>query len=210
MASSAKSNVSGRCNSCTYYCCRTLIGKIGLGFTGILDGFWNAFAVAALCEETFKFLALYLLIWRSKEFNEKFDGIVYATFISLGFAGIENVLYVADGGISTGIVRAITAVPAHAIFGISMGFFFGIAKFYPQKQKRNIIFSLLIPVLLHGCYDFILMAGLNYLLILFIPYVIFLYIGGLSRLKKLSQNSIYNTDIDMGIDFSKVNDYEPE
>lgn len=184
------------------------VDNIGSGLNGTLKGFWTAFAVAALCEEGFKFAALYLLIWRNKEFNEKFDGIVYATFISLGFAGIENVLYVLDSGVSTGLVRAITAVPAHAIFGISMGFFFGMAKFYPKKQKRYMYLSFALPFVLHGIYDFILMAGVSWLLLLFVPYIVYMYIAGLKRIKILNQNSIYNTDLDIGLDFRKVKDFK--
>ena len=92
----------------------------GQAFEGLPSAAWNAFIVAACTEELFKLLAFYLLIWSNRNFNEKFDGIVYASFISLGFAGIENVLYVTDGGMSVGITRAFTAVPAHALFGIIM------------------------------------------------------------------------------------------
>lgn len=181
---------------------------LGKGIAGVPGGAWKAFMVAALCEESFKYLALYLLIWKSKEFNEKFDGIVYATFVSLGFAGVENVLYVLDGGTSTGMVRAFTAVPAHALFGISMGFFFGMAKFYPKRRKQLLYFSFLLPFLLHGIYDFILMSGVSWLLLLFVPFIIFMWLNGLRRLKALNQNSFYNTDLDLGIDFSKVKDYK--
>ncbi|MFA9391638.1 MAG: PrsW family glutamic-type intramembrane protease [Prolixibacteraceae bacterium] len=181
---------------------------IGRGLNGVLAGAWRAFMVAAFCEEGFKLLALYLLIWKSAAFNEKFDGIVYATFISLGFAGIENVLYVMDGGISTGLTRAFTAVPAHALFGVSMGFFFGLAKFYPKQRKQHLYLSFLLPFLLHGIYDFILMSGINFLLLLFIPFIIYLWIAGFKKLKALNSSSYYNTDIDIGIDFSKVKEFE--
>ena len=84
----------------------------------------------------FKFLALYLLIWKSPSFNEKFDGIVYAVFVSLGFAAVENVMYVMDGGFQTATVRALTAVPAHAIFGVTMGYYLGIAHMYTELGKQ--------------------------------------------------------------------------
>jgi RsiW-degrading membrane proteinase PrsW (M82 family) len=163
-------------------------------FPGLFSAAWNAFVVAAFSEELFKFIALYLLIWKSPEFNEKFDGIVYAVFISLGFAGVENVLYVMEGGIETGIMRAITAVPAHAIFGITMGFYFGLAKFYEKERKALKFKSLFFPIILHGIYDFILMTGIQWLTGVFFAFVVFLYIFGLKRLKKLSDQSIYKTD----------------
>jgi protease PrsW len=158
---------------------------------------WKAFAVAGFTEELFKYLALFLLFWKSREFNDKFDGIVYATFISLGFAGIENILYVFSEGYTTGLVRAFTAVPAHAVFGITMGFYFGIAKFYPKKRKSMLIKSFLLPFLLHGIYDFILMTGIEWLWIGFLLFLLFLYISGLKRLRNLSDHSYFNTDYNL-------------
>jgi RsiW-degrading membrane proteinase PrsW (M82 family) len=168
-----------------------LISVPGQAFNEITSAAWNAFAVAALTEELFKFLALYLLIWKNRHFNEKFDGIVYACFISLGFAGIENILYVSDGGFSVGITRAFTAVPAHALFGVIMGYQFGLARFYPEERFWRFFLALLIPILLHGIYDFILMSGHPYLLFAFIPYLVFLWIFGFRRIRQLSDRSIY-------------------
>lgn len=155
--------------------------------------FYNAFVVAAFSEELFKFLALFILIWKNVNFNEKFDGIVYATFISLGFAGIENILYVFQHGEATGYVRAIVSVPGHALFGVTMGFYFGMAKFYPKRKVEFLIKSLLYPILLHGIFDFILMLGDARLMFLFIPFVIFLYFDGFRKMKDLSDRSIFKS-----------------
>lgn len=160
-----------------------------------LDGFsraaFKAFAVAGLVEEAFKFLAVYLLIWRNKNFNEKFDGIVYAVFVSLGFAMVENILYVNKYGMDAGLTRALTAVPAHALFGVVMGYYLALAKFRPAVRKSNLIWALLIPLLLHGFYDFILFSEHKLLLLLFLPYLGFLYYFGGSRMKTLSDASIF-------------------
>ncbi|MCK4749468.1 MAG: PrsW family intramembrane metalloprotease, partial [Bacteroidales bacterium] len=160
------------------------VGQVG-------EAAYQAFLVAGSTEEVFKFLALYLLIWRSPSFNEKFDGIVYAVFVSLGFAAVENVLYVLEGGYQTALVRAITAVPAHALFGVTMGYYFGIAHMYTELRSGYLRRALLIPILLHGIYDFILMVGIDWLLSLFIIYVIFLYISGMKKLKVLSDASVF-------------------
>ncbi len=176
--------------------------------TGIFNSAWHAFMVASLCEEGFKLIVLFLLVWKSKEFNEKFDGIVYSCFISLGFAGVENLLYVLNSGVTTGLARALTAVPAHAIFGVTMGYFFAIAKFYPKKKKKYLWMSFLIPFILHGFYDFILMSGINYLLLIFVPFVIYMWISGFNRMKTFNLSSVYRNDLDIGIDFSKVNEYK--
>jgi len=182
---------------------------LGKGFEGILRSFWDSFFVASFSEEGFKLLVLTLLIWKSKEFDEKFDGIVYATFISLGFAGVENLLYILKSGVGVGLVRAFTAVPAHAIFGISMGFFFAQAKFYPRKRKKYLWYSFLLPFILHGFYDFILMSGLNILLLGFIPFIIYMWISGFKRMKQQNNASIFRNDLNIGLDFSKVKEFKP-
>ena len=152
---------------------------------------YHAFVVAGSTEELFKFLALYFLVWKSPSFDEKFDGIVYAVFVSLGFAGVENVLYVMDGGMQTAMTRALTAVPAHAIFGITMGYYLGIARMYKELKGPYLARALLVPILLHGIYDFILMVEVGWLLLLFIPYVIILYIMGMKKMKEHSDTSVF-------------------
>ncbi len=156
---------------------------------------YNAFLVAGSTEELFKYLALYLLVWKNPNFNEKFDGIVYAVFVSLGFAAVENVMYVMDSGFHTAIVRAITAVPAHAIFGVTMGYYFGIAHMYTEIRVENLRKAVLFPILLHGLYDFILMVEIGWLLMLFVPYVIYLYVAGMKKMKVLSDTSIYKPPV---------------
>lgn len=155
---------------------------------------WHAFVVAGSTEEIFKYLALYLLIWKSPSFNEKFDGIVYAVFVSLGFAAVENVMYVLDGGFQTAAIRALTAVPAHAIFGVSMGYYLGIAHMYKELRKTYMLRAIAIPILLHGIYDFILMVEIGWLLILFLPYVILLYLMGMRKMKMLSNASVFKPE----------------
>lgn len=187
-----------------------LLGFLGSWTSGILEAAWRSFIVASFTEEGFKMLAVFFLIWKSKEFNEKFDGIIYGCFVSLGFAGIENVLYVLQKGYTTGLARALTAVPAHAFFGISMGYFVGIARFYPKKQKKFIWYAFLLPFCLHGFYDFILMSRINILLLIFIPFMIYMFISGMRKMKELNDSSYYRNDLHIGIDFRKVKDYKPD
>lgn len=151
---------------------------------------YTAFVVAGLVEELFKFLFFFLYIWRNREFNEMYDGIVYAVFISLGFATVENLAYVLSAGISTAIVRSFTAVPAHALFAVAMGYYLGIAKFAkPQYRNKYIMLGLIIPALLHGIYDFILLSRKLYLLVLFIPYMLYLWKRGLRNVDELVEFS---------------------
>lgn len=158
---------------------------------GLLGALWHAFVVAGFTEESFKFLALFIVIWRNPNFNEKFDGIVYAVFVSLGFALVENIMYVVGFGIDVGLKRAWTAVPAHAIFGVTMGYYFGIAHMYRELRKSYLRKALLVPILLHGIYDFILMSGMPELMVLFLPFLIYLYIAGLKKMKVISDSSIF-------------------
>jgi RsiW-degrading membrane proteinase PrsW (M82 family) len=169
-----------------------LLEMIGLAFMGEIFPGYRAFILAALNEEAFKFIAVLFLVWRSKHFNEKFDGIVYAVFVSLGFAAVENVLYVVSYGTQTGITRAITAVPAHALFGVTMGYYLGLARFNPEKHSSLLFKALLVPVLLHGVYDYILMSNYKFLLILFIPFIIYLWRAGLRKMSSHSNSSRFN------------------
>lgn len=119
--------------------------------------FAHAFIAVALSEEFAKFLFLRYVMFNRKEFNEPFDGIIYAVMVGMGFAAFENIMYVAEGGYHTAVLRAFTAVPAHAAFGVIMGYFVGLAKFNPQNRQRLLLTGLFWAVVAHGAYDFFLM-----------------------------------------------------
>ena len=119
---------------------------------------FEALILAALCEELPKWIAA-LFIYRWNELDEPLDGVVYGVALALGFATVENVLFVLRGGLGLGLLRAVFAVPAHALFGAVMGFYFGRAKFGAAKQARAlVVVALLAAVAFHGAYDFILQA----------------------------------------------------
>ncbi len=166
------------------------------GLNQIPSAFFTAFFIAALFEEGFKYIAVYLLIWKNKEFNERFDGIVYAVFVSLGFALIENLMYVLsnENGLTVGLTRALTAVPAHTIFGILMGYHLGLARFDIKGRTKHIINAFFYPFLYHGLYDFILMSGHQLLLLLFLPFLGYMYYRANKRMNTLSDMSVFNTD----------------
>ncbi len=116
-----------------------------------------SFLVVALSEEYAKFFFLRYILFNRKDFNEPLDGIVYAVMIGMGFASFENVLYVAEGGLGVAIVRMLTAVPAHAVFAVFMGYYIGLAKFDITHKNELIRKGLIYPILLHGAYDFFLL-----------------------------------------------------
>jgi RsiW-degrading membrane proteinase PrsW (M82 family) len=156
----------------------------------LLTAGYTAFIVAGLVEESFKFLLFFMYIWRDREFDEMYDGIVYAVFISLGFATVENLAYVLSTGFNTALIRSFTAVPAHALFAVAMGYYLGIARFAkPQYRQKYKWLGFLTPVILHGIYDFILFAEKFYMLLLFIPYLMYLWKRGLKNVDELVEFS---------------------
>lgn len=144
---------------------------IDLVVVGIINGMWvsetvfySAFFEAGIPEELCKWTLFMLVIWRNKNFNEFFDGIVYACFIGLGFACIENIMYVfgnetLGSALVTGVMRALLSVPGHFLFAVIMGYFLGMAKFRPQERRKYLTLSLVCPMLAHGLFDYLLMLS---------------------------------------------------
>ena len=169
--------------------------KIGTAFQSpLFKSFYEAFFVAAIPEEFAKFIILYWIIWKSKFFDEHYDGIIYAVFVSLGFALVENILYVSGKGIGIAFIRAILAVPGHGLFAVAMGYFLSLAKFNKQTNvQKYLVLSLVVPMGLHGTYDFLLMytssltkadAGFAVILLLiFTVFIIFLWRFGIKKIK---------------------------
>lgn len=133
---------------------------LGVELDGTLyQTFLFAFFVVAIAEESSKFFFLRWRLYTRPEFDEPYDGITYSVMIAMGFATLENILYVysAQDSYSVALLRAFTAVPAHATFAIAMGYFTGLAKFHPQQKFSYLLKGLLLAVFMHGLYDFFLM-----------------------------------------------------
>lgn len=118
----------------------------------------DAFFVVAVAEEGCKFVMLRLRTWKNINFDFSFDGIVYGVMVGIGFATIENILYVLQNGFGTGIARALLSVPGHVSWGVIMGYFYGRAKAYyvmgdEAKRRSNMVLALVVPILGHGFYD---------------------------------------------------------
>jgi RsiW-degrading membrane proteinase PrsW (M82 family) len=131
------------------------LAPIGKGFTSPLgSAFFDAFLQAGFPEEFSKLIILYWLIWRRKEFDQHFDGIIYAVFVSMGFALVENIMYVYEGGMSVALLRAVLAVPGHGFFAVAMGYYFSLAKFHNGPKKGEFILKcFMVPAILHSLYD---------------------------------------------------------
>jgi protease PrsW len=140
--------------------------------------FFSIFVVG-LSEELSKFVFLRFFAYPKSEFNEPMDGIVYAIMIGMGFATLENVLYVFQSNLSTAIGRAFTAVPAHGAFALLMGSYMGLAKFNPAKKTQYMVTGLVLAIVCHGLYDFFLLQNRNPLLMLisFVVLVVAIFWG---------------------------------
>ncbi len=125
----------------------------------LVETFTFAFFVVGLAEEFSKFIFLRWNLYLRPEFDEPYDGITYAVMIGMGFATLENVLYVyqSENAYEVAWLRAFTAVPAHATFAIAMGYFTGLAKFNQEKRFTYLFKGLVIAIIMHGFYDFLLM-----------------------------------------------------
>ena len=170
--------------------------------------FFSAFLEAGIPEELSKFLIFMIFIWNDKNFDEYFDGIVYAAYLSLGFACVENIGYVLQGSdqMLTALMRGVLAVPAHFLFAVTMGYYVSLAKFDPQHRGGHLFKAFLFPMLLHGTYDALLMVastlGEAYgeesevvivtCAVLFVVFIIFdikMWRWGLKRIKRHQERS---------------------
>ena len=166
---------------------------LGVSMDKIPKAAYDGFIVAGATEEAFKYIMVFILVWRNPNFNEKFDGIVYAVSVALGFAAVENLFYVfSNNSMQVGLLRAFTAVPGHTIFGVVMGFYLGLARFDPSNRRKWLLRAFMVPWLLHGVYDFLLMSGHPVLLLVFIPFLIFMYRLGIKRMRELNNQSVFN------------------
>ena len=171
----------------------------------VLYNFFFYFFVVALSEEGFKYLLLKKRTWNSPAFNCRFDGVVYAVFVSLGFALWENISYVGLYGLEVALLRAVTAIPGHACFGVFMGVWYGLAKKFDmygneEKAKRYRKLAVVCPILLHGSYDFIASMENSWFTLVFIA-----FIAGLFHisLRMVRQQANRGHDLD-GVSYKSV------
>ncbi|MNH80485.1 Protease PrsW [compost metagenome] len=156
------------------------------------NSFVESFLVSAGIEELIKWFVLYHMIYNHMEFDEPYDGIVYATAVSLGFATVENVIFALahQASVGTLLVRALLPVSGHAMFGVIMGYYLGRSKFSEgRKSHKFLIFSLMLPVFWHGVYDWILNYTTQYWIWYIIPLMAFLWFGGIGKMYRANDRS---------------------
>lgn len=185
-----------------------LLGCYSEEYSTIVGAFRYAFFGAAIPEEIAKFFMLWLLVRKSRYFDEATDGIVYAVFVSLGFAALENVIYLfnnPDSWLAVGIVRAIFSVPGHYAFGVLMGYYYSLYRFSAKPSRWITLAILALPILFHGLFDFILMS-FNQLpeplillaLVVFIIFCVKMHIFAQKRInEQIQRDKLWNKLSDM-------------
>ena len=170
------------------YILNTFLGDFWYNNTRVSQNLISSFLTAAPVEEGLKLSILYYFVYKMKDFNEPLDGIVYGVTASLGFATLENIYYVyllADhfqtSSMALAVLRSFSAVPAHAVFGIFMGYFF--MKYSFIKKGDNLFFAFIIPFVLHGCYNLFIASNFFVsLTLIIVAWIVALRL--FSRLKK--------------------------
>jgi RsiW-degrading membrane proteinase PrsW (M82 family) len=153
--------------------------------------FFDNFLIVAVAEELVKYFAFRIGAWKHKAFDYTFDAIVYMGCVAIGFAIPENLLYVLDGGVSLAILRAVTSIPGHICFGMFMGYYLGQAKICEAAgdlagRKRNLRLSLIIPILVHGFFDFSISVGS---LLMFVCFFVFIVVIDVITIKLVVRSS---------------------
>ena len=189
----------------------TLYGKLFVPYlfinhNDILGIILSYFIGVGIVEEFSKLIMVYVGSWYDDNFDYQYDGLVYSVYVSLGFATIENIMYVLDKGLSTnlitglltGLLRALLSVPGHVFFGIFMGYYYGLAKKEDRsnnnKTKYYLLMALLIPALLHGIFDSTITIISTYqnsyisdlTILIYLIFIIILYILSFRKVKVLS------------------------
>ena len=154
------------------------------------------FGVVGFAEEGAKYVLLKRTTWDSPYFDCRFDGVVYAVFVSLGFALWENIGYVMANGFGTALIRALTAVPGHACFGVFMGCWYSQARLLenhgdPATAHSMRVLTVVLPALLHGAYDFLASAAPRISPWYFVVFVVAMFAVTFRLVKRLSQSDQY-------------------
>jgi RsiW-degrading membrane proteinase PrsW (M82 family) len=121
----------------------------------------KAFLIVGFTEEWCKYVMVKKYAFHKPEFDEPFDGIVYAVMVSMGFATLENIIYVMQHGLATAIMRMFLSVPAHASFAVLMGYYLGMAKFKHIEKRSYLWRGVMAATFFHGCFDFFLFLQEN-------------------------------------------------
>ena len=161
--------------------------RINLYEFNYIKYFIYSFLLVSFFEEGCKWISTRFFGYNSKYFDEAYDIIVYASFVALGFAFLENIMYVFTYGVNAAILRAVISVPGHLSFGIMMGYYMLLAKLSKTKKnhRKYMIYSFIFPILIHGSYDFLLLFKNTYILIIMLILLFMFYIFSYMKIKRV-------------------------
>ncbi len=159
---------------------------------GMLFLIIDNFLVVAVAEEAGKYFVLKKVTWKHPAFNYTFDAVVYAVTVSLGFATLENMLYLVDGGFGTAVMRALFSVPGHFIDALYMGYYYGFARYSEafgdeRLRKKYLRQAFIVPVLIHGFYDFCLSTEYWGFILIFLVFEIVITVLAIRKFRQLSK-----------------------
>ena len=163
-----------------------------LDHQGMLFLIIDNFLVVAVAEEAGKFFVLKKITWRHPAFNYTFDAVVYAVCVSLGFATLENILYLVDGGFAIAVMRALFSVPGHFIDALYMGYYYGFARYSDafgdkRLKKKYLRQAFIVPVLIHGFYDFCLSTEYWGFILIFLVFEVVITVLAIRKFRQLSR-----------------------
>ena len=172
-----------------------VLTAIGLDPSSMLFILIENFLVVGFSEEFSKRFMLKLGSWKDPNFNYLFDGVVYAVFVSVGFAALENVGYIMSFGLEVAPIRGLAAIPLHAICGMFMGHAYGLAKYYEKAgnysaSKSAMKMSLMIPMLIHGFYDFCASVDSEMMGYIWLIFVVVIDIIAIRAVKRYAENDL--------------------
>ncbi|MED4127098.1 MULTISPECIES: glutamic-type intramembrane protease PrsW [Shouchella] len=147
----------------------------------------KAFLLYGLIEEGLKWLMLFIFAYQHGQLRQPLDGIVFGVALSLGFATVENSLYMIAYGFDHVLPRTLLPTTAHAVYGIVMGYYIGRAKYHRSKRRLFLVLAAVFPMILHGSYDYILMDFGHYFLLLMIPFMVGLWLLAIWKIKKANK-----------------------
>lgn len=167
----------------------TLIIQRGIILAFDYNDFWLAFFISGAIEEVIKWFFLYYMIYNHPVFDEPYDAIVYAVAISLGFATLENLIYIwsYQASFTAMLMRGLLPVSGHALFGVAMGYYLGKAKF-EQSTKRFLVLAIIYPVFWHGLYDYILLSVESWLVVISV-FMVILWLRSLKKVRNANKQS---------------------
>ncbi len=175
------------------YITTSIFPNLNSNSLNIFDLFIYSFIITSLIEEVSKWIMIYFIAYKSPEYDQYYDIILYSVYVGLGFACFENLLYtIPNNNLFIVLLRGITAIPAHVSYQTMMGYYLTLSKLKPEKKKLYITLSLVVPVILHGLYDFFLYLNNFIFVVIFLIFIVILFVFTILKAEQILDIDIKN------------------